>query len=149
MALSPARVAVIRSTVLFTPFLAITVAVLVLLLRDFAGEGASAGRIVGTVIVSIVVVLLGYQVVQSVRDLLAQPVETTGAVERRWSHSDFFLFRNSYMLVERNVFRLSDEQFIRIDIGDTVRVRHFPHTCAVEHVEVVAQAEQAAGRNDA
>ena len=137
-----ARAAVLRSALLFTPFLAVTLVALVFIIRDTAEEGASRGPIIGLVLVGSVAVLLTYQVVQSVRDLFSHLVETTGLVERRWSRSDFFLFRNSYIFVEKNVYRLAPELFLDIDLGDTVRVVHYPHTGAVETIEVVERAAQ-------
>ena len=135
-----ARAAVLRSALLYTPFLAVTLGALGFIARDVAVEGSSAGRIVGLVLVGSVALLLGYQVVQSVRDLTSQPVETTGLVERRWSHNDLLVFRNTYIFVERNVFRLEPEQALEVELGDTVRVIHYPHTSTVESVEVVARA---------
>ena len=132
-----ARGEVLRSILLFSPFLAVTLAALVFLLQDIAGEGAGGGTIVGLVLVGSVALLLAYQVIQSVRDLFSQLVETTGLVERRWSRSEFFLFRNSYIFVDRNVFRLPPEQLLDIDRGDLVRVVHYPHTGAVESIELV------------
>ena len=132
-----ARGEVLRSTLLFSPFLAVTLAALVFLLQDIASEGAGGGTIVGLVLVGSVALLLAYQVVQSVRDLFSQLVETTGLVERRWSRNEFLLFRNSYIFVDRNVFRLPPEQLLDIDRGDLVRVVHYPHTGAVESIELV------------
>ena len=140
-----ARGEVLRSILLFSPFLAVTLAALVFLLQDIAGEGAGGGTIVGLVLVGSVALLLAYQVIQSVRDLFSQLVETTGLVERRWSRNEFLLFRNSYIFVGRNVYRLSPEQFIDVDLGDTVRVVHYPHTAAVEAIEVVRRAGQDGG----
>ena len=91
---------------------------------------------------ALVALLLAYQVVQSLRDLFSQPVQTTGLVERRWSRNDFFLFRNDYVFVEGNVFRLQPEQFVEVDLGDIVRVAHYPHTATVETIEVVERAGQ-------
>ena len=132
-----ARGEVLRSILLFSPFLAVTLAALVFLLQDIAGEGAGGGTIVGLVLVGSVALLLAYQVIQSVRDLFSQLVETTGLVERRWSRSEFLLFRNSYIFVDRNVFRLPPERLLGIDRGDLVRVVHYPHTSAVESIELV------------
>jgi hypothetical protein len=141
-------VAVLRTALLFTPFLGVTLVALAFILRDTMDEGGSAGRVVGLVLVGSVTLLLTYQVVQSVRDLFSRPVETTGLVERRWSRNDFFLFRNSYIFVGRDVFRLAPEEFVEVDLGDTVRVRHYPHTSTVEAVEVVERAEPEKGPND-
>ena len=135
---------VLRSALLFSPFFALTLVALALILRDIADDGASAGRIVGTVLVGSVGLLLGYQVVQSVRDLFSGLVETVGLVYRLWSRNDLFLFRNSYIFVEGNVFRLTPEQFLDVGLGDTVRVVHYPHTSAVEAIEVVAAAPERA-----
>ncbi len=145
---SSARAAVLRSALLFTPFLAVVLVALVFIARETVNEGTSAGRVVGLVLVGSVALLLAYQVVQSVRDLFAQPVETTGLVERRWSRADFFLFRNSYIFVGRDVFRLEPEEFVQVDLGDTVRVLHYPHTSTVEAIEVVQRAGQERRQED-
>lgn len=140
---SSARVSVLRSALLFTPFLAIALAVMVYLLLETADEGVSAGSVIGLVFVGFVALLIGYQFIQSVRDLFAKPIETVGIVERRWSRSDFFLFQNTYIFLGRDVYRLAPEQALDIGLGDTVRVRHFPHTSTVEDIELVERAEQA------
>ena len=139
---------VLRSTLLFAPFLAVTLAALAFLLEDTASEGVSGGRIVGLVLVGSVALLLGYQVIQSVRDLFSQLVETTGLVERRWSRNEFLLFRNSYIFVDRTVFRLPHEQLLDIDRGDLVRIVHYPHTGAVESIELVRRGADGGSESD-
>lgn len=139
---SSARGEVLRSVLLFSPFLAVTLGALAFILLDVAAEGVSGGRVVGMILVGSVALLLAYQVVQSLRDLFARPVETTGLVERRWSRSDFFLFRNTYIFVDRNVYRLPPEQLAEVELGDTVRVVYYPHTSTVEAIEVVSRAQQ-------
>ena len=134
-----ARATVLRSPLLYTPFLLVVLVALTFLLRSTVDEGASGGRIVALVMMSSVALLLVYQVIQSARDLFSRTVETIGPVERRWSRSDLLLFRNSYIFVGRNVFRLPPEQFAEIGLGDTVRIVHYPHTAAVEAIEVVAR----------
>jgi hypothetical protein len=135
---------VLRSLLLFAPFLLVVLVALTFLLRSTVDEGTSGGRIVALVLVGSVAFLLVYQVVQSVRDLFSRTVETVGRVERRWSRSDLFLFRNSYIFVGQDVFRLPPGQFAEIGLGDTVRIVHYPHTAAVEAIEVVARE----GAND-
>ena len=141
-----ARATILRSLLLFVPFLLVVLVALALLLRSTADEGASGGRIVALVLMGSVGLLLVYQVVQSVRDLFSRTVETVGRVERRWSRSNFFLFRNSYIFVGRDVFRLPPKQFTEIGLGDTVRIVHYPHTAAVEAIEVVARKGASDGR---
>ena len=111
---SRAKNAVLRSTLLFTPFLAITLFGLGFIVRELATDGATGGRVVGLVLVSLVALLLGYQVVQSIRDLLTQPVETIGEVERSWTRNDMFLFRNSYVFLDRSVYRVPPDQYIEL-----------------------------------
>jgi xanthosine utilization system XapX-like protein len=135
---SSARAAVLRSALLFTPFFALALLGFVFIARD-AQQGLSAGRVVGLALMGLVVLLLGYQVVQSVRDLFSGLVETAGLVERQWSRNEFFLFRNTYIFVGKDVYRLSPEQGIQVERGNMVRIVHLPHTSTVETIEVVRQ----------
>ena len=132
---------VLRSTILFVPFLAVTLFALGFIVREIATDGASAGVIVGLVLVGSVALLLGYQVIQSIRDLLSETVETIGEVERSWTRNDMFLFRNSYVFVDRNVYRVSPEQYMELSPGDNVRIVHTPHTGVVETIERVEEAQ--------
>lgn len=137
----PARTALVRSVLLFAPFLAVVLVAFVALVMG----GLSGGAIAGAVVVGLVALLLGYQVVQSLRDLLTQPVETEGQVERHWNRNEFFIFRNTYIFVRGDVYRLSPEQELHVEIGDDVRVRHYPHTGTVDAIEVL----QHTGKKDA
>jgi hypothetical protein len=136
---SAARASVVRSVILFTPFLAITLFGWGYLLWRLIDQGASGGAIFGFGLVSIVALLLSYQVVQSLRDAFAGLVETIGEIEKSWSRNDMFLFRNSYIFVGRDVFRVPAEQAADLAPGDTVRIRHLPHTSAVETLEKIKQ----------
>ncbi len=129
---------VLRSALLFTPIFAVIAVTLALLVMQSMSEGASAGRVVAIVLIGIVGSLIGYQMLQSVRDLFSRLVETEGLVERRWDRSDFFIFKNTYIFVESNVFRLEPELALDVQLGDTVRVLHFPHTGTVEQIAVVS-----------
>ena len=130
----------LRSTILFTPFLALTLFGLGFIVTQFASDGASAGRVVGLILVGSVALLLGYQVIQSIRDLLSGTVETVDEVVRSWTRNDMFLFRNSYVFVDRNVYRVPPDQYIELSPGDMVRIVHTPHTGVVETIERVEDA---------
>ncbi len=134
---------VLRSTILFVPFLAVTLFALAFIVREVATDGASPGVIVGLILVGSVALLLAYQVTQSIRDLLSETVETVGEVVRSWTRNDMFLFRNSYVFVDRNVYRVPPEQYIELSPGDKVRIVHTPHTGAVETIERVDEAPDA------
>jgi len=145
---SSAWMAVLRSALIFTPFLAVTLVAFAFIIFDVMDDGMTFGRVVGMTLVGLVGLMLTYQVVQSLRDLVASPVETTGLVERTWSRNDFFLFRNTYVFVDRNVYRAPPEQGLRIESGDSVRIVHYPHTGAVETIEVVSPAGRGASASD-
>ncbi len=55
-------------------------------------------------------------------------------------------------IVEQNANPLFGDSsfgvFVEIELGDTVRVRHYPHTSAVEEIEVVARAGQSKEQTD-
>jgi hypothetical protein len=146
---STARGEILRSLLVFSPFLAIALAVVAVLIGETANEGLSGGRIAGFVFIGLVTLPLAYQVVQSVRDLFARTVETTGLVEKLWSRNEFLLFRNTYIFVERDVFRIAPEAALEIERGDLVRVVHYPHTSTVETVEKVRNAEAAEANHGA
>lgn len=139
--LSSARASVLRSALLFSPFLAVSASALAFIIGDVVNDGFNAGHVVGIFLVGFVTLLLGHQVVQSIRDLFSRCVETVGVVERQWSRNEFLLFRNGYIFVGRNVFRLTPDEYINVELGDTVRVVHYPHTATVEEVEVVERAK--------
>lgn len=140
--------AVLRSALVFTPVLAVALVALGYIAQEIADKGSSGGRVVALVLIGFVALLLAYQVVQSLRDLFSRTVETVGVVDRCWTKNDFFLFRNSYIFVERDVYRLSPELSVTVDSGDSVRIVHYPHTGAVETIEVVARAGEEAERAD-
>lgn len=140
--------AVLRSALVFTPVLAVALVALGYIAQEIADKGSSGGRVVALVLIGFVALLLAYQVVQSLRDLFSRTVETVGVVDRCWTKNDFFLFRNSYIFVEQDVYRLSPELSVTVDSGDSVRIVHYPHTGAVETIEVVARAGEEAERAD-
>jgi hypothetical protein len=129
-----ARASVVRTAALFAPFFAFALVGFIYLALG-TGESGTTGRIVGLVLVGSVTLLLGYQVVQSVRDMFASLQETVGLVERRWSRNEFFLFHNTYVFVGKDVYRLSPEQAMEVELGDMVRITHLPHTSTVERIE--------------
>ena len=140
---SSARGAVLRSTLLFTPFFAVSLLVFMIVVLDGVDNGMSGGRIAGSALVGSVVLLLGYQLVQSLRDVFSSPVETVGLVNRRWSRNEYFLFHNTYVFVGKSVYRLSPLQALEIELGHMVRIMHLPHTGTVETIEVVKQEAEA------
>jgi prepilin-type processing-associated H-X9-DG protein len=141
---SVARRTLLRSLVLFTPFLVLAVAALVYVIMDVVRHGADA-TVVAVVLLSFVTALLAYQVVQSLRDMFSGLVETTGVVERYWTRHELILFRGNYLFLDGNVFRLEPHQAVDLKLGQTVRLVHYPHTGAVDSVEVI-RPDEAVGK---
>ena len=134
---SSSRSAVLRSTLIYSPFLAIALFALSFIVADVVRNGIDGGHIVGIVIVGSVALLLAFQVIVSILDLFSSTVETVGPVDRQWSRNEMMLFHNSYIYVRKTVFRIEPQAYFDIRVGDTVRVVHAPHTSAVESVEVI------------
>ncbi|MGB6894647.1 MAG: hypothetical protein WBF37_01700 [Dehalococcoidia bacterium] len=135
-----ARVSVIWSGVLYTPFFLAALAGAGVLIRSLADD-FEGGTVVGVAIVGVVALLTGYQSIQALRDLFTKPVETRGVVERKWSRSDFFVARSHYVMVKRNVFHIEPFEFVEVELGDTVSVIHYPHTSTVESLTVAERGE--------
>lgn len=133
---SVARRTVLRSLLLFTPFLVLALAALVYVIFDVVENGADA-TVVAMILLGFVTALLAYQVVQSLRDLASGLVETVGIVERYWTRHELILFRGNYLFLGGTVFRLEPHQALDLKLGATVRLIHYPHTGAVESIEVI------------
>ena len=129
-----ARGALIRGTLLYSVFLALDIAVIVLILIVRTGDAA----FITLAFVAFVGILLVFQVVQHVRDLRAPLIETDGVVIRKWKRADLIIAMEGYYLtVGRKVFRVRPEDWIHIDEMMRVRVVHYPHTLNVASVREV------------
>ena len=129
-----ARASLIRGTLLYAVFLALDIAVIVLILVVRTGNAA----FVTLAFVAFVGVLLLFQLVQHVRDLGAQPVEMDGVVLRKWRRADLVIAMDShYLTVGKKVFRVRPEDWVHVDEMMRVRVLHYPHTLNVISVREV------------
>lgn len=132
-----ARASLRRSAALYTLLLLGTLAGVWWILTHAAGGGA----FVTLAFAGGLALLLGYFVLQHLRDLGAAPVEREGTVTRKWSRADLIIAMQSYYItVDRTVFRIPPEDYIHLEQGMRVRVAHFPHTL---HVISVGQAAAA------
>ena len=127
---SSARFAVVRGALIYTPLFvasgAGSVAVIVLL----AG-GGELGLLLTLVIVGLAAVLTGYQSIQSLRDLAAEPRVLAGPIRRKWSRNDFLVSRSHYIYVEKTVFKIDPLTFTEVEEDDVVSILHYPHTNTV------------------
>lgn len=131
-----ARASLIRTALLYTPFFILLLAALGFVIRELALE-PGAGSVAAVVIVGFLAFLTGYQSVQTLRDLVAQPVETQGVIHRKWRRNDLFVMRSHYLLVNRHVFRVEPTDFMELEVDDTVSIIHYPHTDTVESLSLL------------
>ena len=131
---SAARASLRRSAFIYTLLLAVDVVVLGLIVAN----GASGGAYVTISIVGLVGLLLGYHVLQHVRDLGAPLTESEGLVTRKWSRADLIVAMQSYyIMVARVVYRVRPEEYIHLEEGMYVKIVHFPHSLNVVSVHEV------------
>jgi hypothetical protein len=129
-----ARRRLIRDAAIYTPiFLVVLAAWGVALASVIAVEGG--GGIFFLVLLALVAMLVGYQSIQSLRDLWSTPVTTEGEIARMWRRAELLLFPAYYIYVKRRVFRVSPLVYHQVGRGDMVVVTHYPHTSTVIAVE--------------
>ena len=88
-----------------------------------------SGAWVGFAILGLIALLTLPLLVASLQDLRADPVETEGAVARKWRKSDFFLLRSHYLMVGKRVFRVEKAVWLESpDVPGRVHLLHYPHT---------------------
>jgi hypothetical protein len=141
-----ARASLIRTALLYTPLFVLLLAALGFVIRELALE-PGGGSVAAVVIVSLLALLTGYQSVQALRDLLAQPIQTEGVINRKWRRNDLFVMRSHYLLVNRHVFRVEPTDFMELEVDDTVSIVHYPHTDTVESLALLErQSRRQEGR---
>jgi len=135
---SAARASLFRSLLIYAALFAADIVVLYWVVAASKGPAA----FVTLSIVGVVGLLLGYQVWQHFRDMRAPLAESTGVVLRKWSRADLIIAWHSYYLtVDRTVFRVQPEDFIKVDEAMYVKVVHFPHTLNVVSIHEVRRPE--------
>lgn len=129
-----ARASLVRSTVIYGVLLAATLAGIAWVIAN----AASGAAYITVALAGAIALLLGYYVLQHLRDLRAPAVEHEGAIMKKWSRADLIIaWQSYYIIVDRKVFQIQPEQFIHLEAGQRVRVVHFPHTLRVITAERV------------
>ena len=95
----------------------------------------NGGAVVPLVLLLVVAAALAFQAVTALRDLRSKPMFTRGEVQRTWSKGGFmWFFRSHFMMVNRQVFVVPPEVFVRVNEGEVVECHHWPHTRTVVRV---------------
>ncbi len=135
-----ARRAVIRGSVIWTPFFVAFAALAVnFLVRALDG---STGSWVAFAFFGLIGLLSGYSAIAALRDLFADPVETEGVISRKWTKSDMLIFRGHYLLVHKRVFRVRSEVYTEMpNEGARIQLQHYPHTNALVRWQRLREVE--------
>jgi xanthosine utilization system XapX-like protein len=131
---SAARAGLRRSLLIYAALLAADLAVIYYIVQADTGGAA----FVTLSIIGVVGLLLGYQVVQHLRDLGAPLAESAGVVQRKWKRADLIIAWDSfYVTVDRTVFRVRPDDYLHIDEAMYVKVVHFPNTLNVVSIHEI------------
>ncbi len=142
--ISLARRRLVRDAIIYTP---IFVAVLVAWAVALAGviRQGGGGGVFLLVLLTLVALLVGFQSLQSLRDLRSTLVTSEGEVRRKWRRAEFLLFPAYYLYLNRNVFRITPLTYHQVQPGDFVAVLHYPHTSTVVSVTRLRRSETRPG----
>lgn len=125
-----ARRAIMRSAALWLPVFGLFGAGAVFFFVRAVTD--DAGAWVGFAILGLIALLTLPLLVASLQDLRAEPIETEGALARKWRKSDFFLLRAHYFMVGKRVFRVEKMVWLEApDVPGRVHLLHYPHTNAL------------------
>lgn len=129
------RRTLLRRAVLYGPSAALATAILVYALFFLPQS------LIMVVIIGLFAIPLDMEAVAAVRDLPAQPMVTEGRIERKWSKSRFAFFgRVHYLLVDKKLFEVGPVAGIELQLGDQVRLEHWPHSHTLVSVARLASA---------
>lgn len=135
-----ARRTVIRSVALWLPIFVVFGAGAVFFFVRAVTE--DPGAWVGFTILGLIALLTLPLLVASLQDLRAEPVETEGALARKWRKSDFFVMRAHYFMVGKRVFRVEKKAWLEMpDVPGRVHLLHYPHTNTLVDWKSVAEPE--------
>ncbi len=144
-----ARRGIIRSAVWLTPVFIVSTAAAVFLLSDSIGGSASLW--VAFALTALLALLSGVSALGAWRDLFADPQDTEGYIDRKWTKSELFIFRGHYIMVGKRVFRVRKDAFRDMpDIGDRIYLNHYPHTNALvrwQHLDTPPARESITARD--
>ena len=89
----------------------------------------TGGAWIGFSIMGLIALLTLPLLVAALRDLRTDPMETEGALQRKWRKNDFFIAKSHYFMVGRRVFRVAADVWLEMpDVPARVLLLHYPHT---------------------
>lgn len=129
------RLILLRRTALYAPSAVIATAILVYALFSLPQS------LIMVFVVGLFTIPLDMEAVAALRDLPGQPVVTEGRIERKWSKARFaFLGRVHYIIVGKKLFEVGPVAGLELQLGDQVRVEHWPHSHTLVSVARLSSA---------
>ena len=129
------RSRIVRSAVLWTPLFLISLGAALFYLFDTVLGSSHGGTWVLVIVLSVIATLFGFQSVQSLLDLRAAPLETTGLVTRRWARNDSLVLRSHYVRIDNRILRGDSDLLANIKEGDYVEASYYPHSAVIVWIE--------------
>ena len=109
----------------------------------------TAGAVLPLVIIAAVVIALAFQAITAARDLRSEPLFTRGEVQRAWTKGGLlWFFRSHFVMVNRQVFVLPPEMWVRVGEGEMVECHHWPHTRTVIRMLLLHGSDEELGALD-
>lgn len=133
------RNGILRTAIIWTPFFLVCLGALLYFLVDLL-MGGHKGTWFLIVVLGLFTTLFGFQSIQALLDLRAQPREVEDLVTRRWTRTDSLVMKSHYV-------RLSSGQILRGDVvilaevreGDRVAARFYPHSAVLLSCERIVE----------
>lgn len=126
---------ILRSAILWTPLFLVSLGADLFYLVDTIAGGNHGGTWVLVIVLAVLVTLFGFQSVQSLLDLRAAPLESTGVVTRRWARSDSLVLRSHYVRIDNRILRGDADLLAIIKEGDYVEASYYPHSAVIVWIE--------------
>jgi hypothetical protein len=126
---------VVRMALIYSAFATVSLVLVAISLYNIVT--GDSGLIVMFVVFGFVGFLTTYHARNYLRDLSARPVEREGDILKKWHKANFaiFFFPSYYIMVEKDIFSVSKEEYAMLLEDDLVRVTCYPHSLTVERLD--------------
>lgn len=132
------------NSLLWMPLFLITAAALIYFAIDVFFGLDRGGTVFLLFVLGFLALLFGFQGIQSVLDLRAQPARMEGFVTRRWAKSDSLVMRTHYIrLGRKHIFRIDKLLHGDAKEGDYVSIEYYPHSAVVLQLDRMEAPEGA------
>ena len=119
-----------RMLLMYGPLTLAGIALLMVPLSSFLD--GRYGAVLPLTIIAVIILALAFQTIGALGDLRAEPLFTRGEIQRMWTKGGLlWFFRSHFVMVNRQVFVVPPEMWVRVGEGEMVEAHHWPHTHTV------------------